>query len=226
MSAQYDEKYDSNAAPTPSRGVYWLPNLFTTGTLFGGFYAIVAAIDREAIVKVVYGPSAKVLRGLIPEGVPGAQADACGERCARNVERAKGLVAAAFAGKPVPEVAIDFDDDGTQRAVAQANQANLQEAGIPALLRPHTNADYLRFANMLVDEMGRQSRLVPRPHRSAGFAVLTAPDIPSVLIELGYLSSPQDAKLLGQPEHRVRMARSLLRSIDGYFAARSGISRS
>jgi N-acetylmuramoyl-L-alanine amidase len=83
-----------------------------------------------------------------------------------------------------------------------------------------------RFANMLVDEMGRQTRLVPRPHRSAGFAVLTAPDIPSVLIELGYLSSPQDAKLLGQTEHRARMARSLLRSIDGYFAARSGISRS
>ncbi|HYI70803.1 MAG TPA: N-acetylmuramoyl-L-alanine amidase [Skermanella sp.] len=83
-----------------------------------------------------------------------------------------------------------------------------------------------RFANMLVKEMGRETRMVPRPHRSAGFAVLTAPDIPSVLIELGYLSSPQDAKLLGQTEHRGRMARSLLRSIDGYFAARAGISRS
>lgn len=55
MSAQY-EKYDSSEAPTeessahgpgksPSRGVYWLPNLLTTGTLFGGFYAIVVAID-------------------------------------------------------------------------------------------------------------------------------------------------------------------------------------
>jgi oligopeptide transport system substrate-binding protein len=108
--------------------------------------AIVAAIDREAIVRVVYGPSAKVLRGLIPEGVPGAQPDACGDRCARSVERAKSLLAAAFAGKPVPEVAIDFDDDGTQRAVAQAIQANLQEVGIPALLRPHSYADYLRFA--------------------------------------------------------------------------------
>jgi N-acetylmuramoyl-L-alanine amidase len=83
-----------------------------------------------------------------------------------------------------------------------------------------------RFANMLVDEMSRQTRLVPRPHRSAGFAVLTAPDIPSVLMEMGYLSSPQDAKLLGQTEHRARMARSILRSVDGYFAARSGLSRS
>jgi len=83
-----------------------------------------------------------------------------------------------------------------------------------------------RFASLLVNEMGKQARLVPRPHRSAGFAVLTAPDIPSVLIELGYLSSPDDAKLLGQTEHRTRMARSLLKSIDGYFAARSGLSRS
>ncbi|HEV2759399.1 MAG TPA: ABC transporter substrate-binding protein [Acidimicrobiales bacterium] len=109
--------------------------------------AIVAAIDREAIVRVVYGPSAKVLNGLIPEGVPGAQADACGARCTRDPSRARTLVAEAFpGGKPVPEVQIDFDDDGTQRAVAQAIQANLQEVGIPSALRPHSYADYLRFA--------------------------------------------------------------------------------
>ena len=83
-----------------------------------------------------------------------------------------------------------------------------------------------RLANLLVEEVGRHARLVPRPHRSAGFAVLTAPDVPSVLIELGYLSSPQDAKLLEQAEHRARIARSIQRSIDGYFAARTGVSRS
>jgi oligopeptide transport system substrate-binding protein len=109
--------------------------------------AIVAAIDRDAIVRVVYGPSAKVLRGLIPEGVPGNQADACGDRCSHDGARAKALLGEAFAGgKPIPEVQIDFDDDGTQRAVAQAIQANLKEAGIPSALRPHTYADYLRFA--------------------------------------------------------------------------------
>jgi CDP-diacylglycerol---serine O-phosphatidyltransferase len=42
MSAAQD---NDDSAATRSRGVYWLPNLFTTGTLFGGFYAIVAAID-------------------------------------------------------------------------------------------------------------------------------------------------------------------------------------
>jgi len=108
--------------------------------------AIVAAIDREAIVRVVYGPSAKVLKGLIPEGVPGGQADACADRCSHDPARARALVAEAFPGKPVPEVQIDFDDDGTQRAVAQAMQTNLKDAGIPSALRPHAYVEYLKFA--------------------------------------------------------------------------------
>jgi N-acetylmuramoyl-L-alanine amidase len=83
-----------------------------------------------------------------------------------------------------------------------------------------------RFANLLVAEMKQVVPLVPRPHRSAGFAVLTAPDIPSVLIELGYLSSPQDARLLGQAEHQKRIARGIVRGIDGFFSASLGLSRS
>ena len=109
--------------------------------------AIVAAIDRDAIVRVVYGASATVLKGLIPQGVAGAQPDACGDRCAHDPNRARALLADAFpAGKTIPEIQLDFDDDGTQRAVAQAVQANLKEVGITANLRPHTYADYLRFA--------------------------------------------------------------------------------
>jgi CDP-diacylglycerol---serine O-phosphatidyltransferase len=46
MATDYDTEGISEEAETrPARGVYWLPNLFTTGTLFGGFYAIIAAID-------------------------------------------------------------------------------------------------------------------------------------------------------------------------------------
>lgn len=83
-----------------------------------------------------------------------------------------------------------------------------------------------RFANLLVAEMGRVLELLPRPHRSAGFAVLTAPDVPSVLVELGYLSSPKDAKLLGQAEHQSRIARALIKGIDGYFSGTAGLSPS
>ncbi len=74
-----------------------------------------------------------------------------------------------------------------------------------------------RFASLAVREFGRVVTLLPRPQRAAGFAVLTAPDVPSVLIELGYLSSPQEANLLTTPGHRQKLAGALVRSIDTYF---------
>lgn len=75
-----------------------------------------------------------------------------------------------------------------------------------------------RFAKAALDHLGREVKLLPaRPHRQAGFAVLTAPDMPSILIEMGYLSSPQDAMLLNTKEHREKLARALVRSIDAYF---------
>ena len=52
---------------------------------------------------------------------------ACADRCAHDPDKARSLLAQAFPpGKAVPENHIDFDDDGTQRAVAQAIQANLR----------------------------------------------------------------------------------------------------
>jgi N-acetylmuramoyl-L-alanine amidase len=75
-----------------------------------------------------------------------------------------------------------------------------------------------RFANMALQHLKGNVNLLPnRPHRQAGFAVLTAPDVPSVLIEMGYLSSRQDANLLTTPAYRKRMGRSLVKSIDSYF---------
>ncbi|MDQ4134222.1 MAG: ABC transporter substrate-binding protein [Actinomycetota bacterium] len=108
--------------------------------------AIVQAIDREAIVRLVYGGSVRPSSGLVADGVPGYQPNACGDRCAYNPERARQLVAEAFGGKPPPQIQIDFDDNPTQSAVAQAMQANLRDVGIPSALRPHPYGDYLRFA--------------------------------------------------------------------------------
>ncbi len=107
--------------------------------------AIVRAIDRDAIVRAIYGAAAQRFDGLVPDGVPGFQPDACGDRCPstpigpgrcwRGVRRQAGV-----------RGGIDFDDTGTQRAVAEAMQANLQAVGISVALRPHPFADYLRFA--------------------------------------------------------------------------------
>jgi N-acetylmuramoyl-L-alanine amidase len=80
-----------------------------------------------------------------------------------------------------------------------------------------------RFAKIALEHLGREVKLIPRkPHRQAGFAVLTAPDVPSALIEMGYLSSRQDAGLLTTSDHREKLGRALARTIDAYFKWLSG----
>ena len=74
------------------------------------------------------------------------------------------------------------------------------------------------FARMLIAELRRTTKVIRKSHRFAGFAVLKAPDVPSVLVELGYLSNPTEEKLLRQPKHRARVASAIVRGIDGYFA--------
>ncbi len=74
------------------------------------------------------------------------------------------------------------------------------------------------FAELLVHDLGQVTLMLRNSHRFAGFAVLKAPDIPSVLIELGYLSDPQDEALLLSPVHRAKLAGAMLRAIDGYYA--------
>jgi N-acetylmuramoyl-L-alanine amidase len=83
-----------------------------------------------------------------------------------------------------------------------------------------------KLARAVLDEIGRDRPLLPRPHRFAGFAVLTAPDVPSVLIELGYLSNRTDEHELLDPAHRQRLARSIQRAIDRFFAGGGRLRRS
>ena len=76
-----------------------------------------------------------------------------------------------------------------------------------------------RLADSIVTTFGRNGvRLLPRSHREAGFAVLTSPDIPAALVELGYLSNAQDEKLLTVAPHQMALARALRASVDAFFA--------
>jgi N-acetylmuramoyl-L-alanine amidase len=75
-----------------------------------------------------------------------------------------------------------------------------------------------RLATTLLGELKGRVELVPNPRRAAGFAVLKAPDIPSVLIELGHLSNDKEEHQLRDPAHRRRLAEGVLRGIDRYFA--------
>jgi N-acetylmuramoyl-L-alanine amidase len=74
------------------------------------------------------------------------------------------------------------------------------------------------FANTLVSELEDHNvSTLDNTHRYAGFAVLKAPDIPSVLVEAGFMSNKKEAELLSQKEHRNKISQSLKASVDSYF---------
>ena len=76
------------------------------------------------------------------------------------------------------------------------------------------------FATRLVGELDAVGRLNKNPHRQAGFRVLRAHDVPSVLVELGYLSSRKDFDLLMSDEWRDRSTSAMAGAIDRFFATR------
>jgi len=88
------------------------------------------------------------------------------------------------------------------------------------LAQRETKAFSMHFARTLVSEFKTSARLNKRPLKSAGFRVLTAPDVPSVLIELGFVTNPQDLKLLTSEAWRVRAADSMVQAIQTFFATR------
>ncbi|MGC6472245.1 MAG: N-acetylmuramoyl-L-alanine amidase [Parvibaculales bacterium] len=79
----------------------------------------------------------------------------------------------------------------------------------------------VKFAESVVSEAGKETKLLQRTHRFAGFRVLRAPDVPSVLIELGFLTNRSDEKQLVSSKWRKRVAQSFVRAVDQYFAEKT-----
>lgn len=75
-----------------------------------------------------------------------------------------------------------------------------------------------KIANILVQELKHSTNILRNTHRFAGFAVLKAPDVPSILLELGFLSNKKDEKNLRSKAYRQKIATSMLAGIDYYFA--------
>lgn len=74
------------------------------------------------------------------------------------------------------------------------------------------------LANTMVDTLAMGNiKVLDNPHRYAGFAVLKAPDIPSVLVEMGFLSNRKEADMLSKPDYRRKVVSSLMRGIETYF---------
>jgi N-acetylmuramoyl-L-alanine amidase len=82
-----------------------------------------------------------------------------------------------------------------------------------------------RFAGFLAQELRGAVRTHRRAHRFAGFAVLKAPDVPSALLEIGYLSNPEEERMLRSRAFQERIAVAVRRGIDHYFAAVKSAAR-
>ena len=90
---------------------------------------------------------------------------------------------------------------------------------LASLVRRETRIGSTRLAGSLVGSLDRDLPMLPNPARHAGFVVLKAADIPSVLVEMGFMSNPADEAALRRPQHRVQVAEAMQRAVDAYFAA-------
>jgi N-acetylmuramoyl-L-alanine amidase len=98
---------------------------------------------------------------------------------------------------------------GTSPAVSQI---------LASLVRQETRVGSVRIARSLVGCLDQDLPMLPNPDRHAGFVVLKAADIPSVLVEMGFMSNPRDEAALRQPEHRKMVAQAMQRAVDAFFA--------
>ena len=85
--------------------------------------------------------------------------------------------------------------------------------------------DSLRLGRMVLAELGRVNRLHKKQVEQAGFAVLKAPDIPSILVETAFISNPEDEQRLADQSQQERIAQSILDGIRRYVAQNPGMAR-
>jgi N-acetylmuramoyl-L-alanine amidase len=144
---------------------------------------------------------------------------------------------ASVEGATVYTVSAKASDAEAARIAEKENRADLS-AGVqrPAdqedvgdilldLTRRETKAFSRQFAEALIGRWRDAGNLNKNPSRSAGFVVLKAHDVPSVLLELGYLSSDADLARLTSPQWRERAADATASAIETYFAAQEKILR-
>lgn len=92
-----------------------------------------------------------------------------------------------------------------------------------SLAQRETKNNSATFADLLVVNLDDRVRMLPNSHRFAGFAVLKAPDIPSVLIEIGFLSHPQEEKELKSKTYRDKVVDGITVGVESYFRRKSSI---
>ncbi|MBX3579817.1 MAG: N-acetylmuramoyl-L-alanine amidase [Rhizobiaceae bacterium] len=115
------------------------------------------------------------------------------------------------------------ENQSDKLAGIELGEENPQVADILVdLIRRETHSFSVQFARSLVGKLSTSVELINNPHRSAGFRVLRAPDVPSVLVELGYLSNAKDEEQLKSEEWRGKAADRIIDAIAAFAEAKGG----
>ena len=96
---------------------------------------------------------------------------------------------------------------------------------LASLVRRETRIGSSQLARSMVSNLDDNLPMLPNPERHAGFVVLKAADIPSVLVEMGFMSNPVDEAELRRPRHRTRIAEAMKRAVDAYFVTAARVAQ-
>lgn len=140
-------------------------------------------------------------------------------------------------GASIYTISDKASDEVAARLAARENKADLigpkasgKDAAVSNMLLDLLNQETMsrskNLASNILDEFDEKNiSMLERTHRSAGFAVLKGAEFPSVLIEMGFLSSALDEPLLRKADYRARMAAAIANGVDGFFSHDKLVSR-
>jgi N-acetylmuramoyl-L-alanine amidase len=114
-------------------------------------------------------------------------------------------------------------------AIGGVNVKAKDAAVLRALLDMSTTAqirDSLRLGDEVLGQIGRVGRLHKGSVEQAGFAVLKAPDIPSILVESAFISNPEEEAKLRDADYQARLVHALAQGVQRYFAKNPPLARS
>ncbi len=163
-------------------------------------------------VKVARNQSAALFVSIHADALPHREGDAQGATIYTLSDRASDAEAEKLAEAENRADAIG----GVNLTQEPAEVADI----LIDLAQRETRTFSNRFARLLVGEMKNSARMYKHPLKSAGFRVLKAPDVPSVLVELGYVSNKSDLEHLVSENWRSRTVGSMAQAIDAFFAKR------
>ena len=90
---------------------------------------------------------------------------------------------------------------------------------LASLVRRETRGESARLARQMVGNLEQDVMMLPNPDRHAGFVVLQSAEIPSVLVEMGFMSNPRDEAFLRRRDFRIKVATAMRQAIEAYFLA-------